>query len=116
MKFQNLRARAYKCETCIDFRGRLELRQWEAWELALHHAEQCRLVHLRAGHRIARLVAEVLRECRQVNENEADAIDGKVDLDLAGSFYGSGRDQIERILQKLAELRISKRLGADRAT
>src|ERR1700719_3159937 len=115
MKFQDLLVRARKCETRIDFRGRLELRQWEAWEFALHHAEQCGLVHLRSGHRIARLVAEVLRECRQVNQNEADAIDGKVDLDLAGSFYGSGRDQIKRILQKFSELRIGKRLGADRA-
>src|SRR6202035_3691097 len=103
MKFQNLFACAYKCETRSDFRGRLELRQWEAWEFALQQAEQCSLVHLRAGHRIARLVAEVLRERRQVNENEADAIDGKVDLDFAGSFYRGRRDPIQPILQKLTQ-------------
>ena len=63
--------------------GQLEFRQGKAWELALDHVAQHRIVRLRAGGRIVQFVTEILRGGRQMDQNEADTIDGEVETHFA---------------------------------
>src|ERR1700688_3287035 len=88
--------------------GQLEFWNGEPWELALDHVAQHRIVRLRAGSRILQLVAEVLRGARQMDQNEADTIDGKVETHFAVTAHRGTRDRVERILAELAELRIGE--------
>src|ERR1700675_2688446 len=117
MKLQNLRVRAYKHATLVARRssekssawfrrgGQLEFRNGEPWELALDHVAQHRIVRLRAGRRILQFVAEILVGGRQMDQNEADTIDGKIETHFALAAHRGARDGVGRILAELAEVR-----------
>src|SRR5579864_464645 len=126
MKFQNLRARAYKCATRTAFyrrkfwrgfksNGGLQFRQREPGELALDHGAQRRVVRLRAGRRVLQFVAEILRGGRQMDQDEADTVDGEIETHFAVTAHRGARDGVERVLAELAELRIGESFWAYRA-
>src|SRR6202451_65241 len=92
--------------------GRLEFRNLKPGEFALDHRAQHRIVRLRARSRIVQRVTEILVGGRQMDQDEADAVDGKIEPYFALAAHRGTRDDVERILAELAELRIGERIRA----